>query len=79
MLSGDKVDAVYDLREAVEEKVRAELEVDKHPSPEARDTLLEATLNVESRTQRAIQACHACGRVHLDDPAECPGSGNVRD
>lgn len=77
MFSADKVSAVYELREAVEEKVRAEVKVETDPTREAKDTLLEATLEVERQTQRAIEVCHACGRAHRDEP-ECPPGENVR-
>jgi hypothetical protein len=77
MFSREKVDAVYDLREAVEQKVRAEVEVEAHPSQRARDVLLDATLNVESRTQHAIEVCHACGLAHAEETAACPDETNV--
>jgi hypothetical protein len=68
MLSNEKIDAIYELREAVETKVRAEHALELVPSPEARVALLEATLDVESKTQTAIDVCHECGRAHgLDD------------
>lgn len=73
MFSADKVSAVYELREAVEEKVRAEIKVEANPTPEAKDTLLEATLQMERQTQRAIEVCHACGRAHRDQPGYSPG------
>ena len=78
MSSEDKVTAVYELRDAVEEKVRAEMRVETHPSAAARDELLEATLEMERHTQRAIEVCHACGRTHRDEPA-CPPGENVCD
>jgi hypothetical protein len=84
MFSREKVDAVYHLREAVEEKIRLEFEVDAHPTRRAKDRLLDATLNVESCTQRALEVCHACGRPHQDDVETCAefshsGSSNVVD
>ncbi len=77
MYSRDKVDAVYELRDAVAEKTRLEAEVEAHPSMRMKDRLLAATLNVETRTQRAIEACHACGRPHRDDADACEGDSNV--
>jgi hypothetical protein len=64
VLSNDKIEAIYDLREAVEAKVRAEQRLAQLASPEARAELLDATLEVEARTQTAIEICHKCGREH---------------
>jgi len=63
----DKIEAIYDLREAVEEKVRAEVALQAEPTPEARDILLEATLLVEEKTQDAIEICHQCSEPHASD------------
>jgi len=62
MYSQQKLDAIYDLRAAVEEKTRAELAVKRNPTAARKDALLKATLKVEDRTQVAIEACHLCGR-----------------
>ncbi len=68
MQSSDKISAIYDLRDAVEKKVRAEVAVDATPgSAEARDVLLDSTLEVEAKTQHAIEVCHACGGHHEHD------------
>jgi len=67
MDSQQKLEAIYELRNAVEEKTRAELAVERNPTPARRDALLKATLNLEERTQAAIEACHYCGRQHLPD------------
>ena len=64
MLSNEKIAAIYGLREAVETKVRAEQAVENEPSPEARAKLLDATLDVEAKTQDAIEVCHQCGHEH---------------
>jgi hypothetical protein len=69
----DKIVAIYDLRAAVETKVRAEVAADISPTPSARDALLNATLEVESKTQDAIDACLHCGRPHTDDDPPCAG------
>jgi len=69
-LSRKKVDAIYELREAAEQKVLAEQRLSRAPSSEARDALLEARLTLESKTQDAIDVCHECGQPHL------PGSGH---
>jgi hypothetical protein len=82
MLSNNKIAAIYDLREAVEEKVRAEVAVDAEPTAEARAALLDATLDVEAKTQTAIDVCHQCGHAHesdadhVDDRRDTAG-GNV--
>lgn len=62
----DKVSAIYELREAAEEKARAEAALEQAPSPEARDALLDAHLYLEEKTQEALEACHECGHVHAD-------------
>lgn len=79
MYSKQKLDAIYDLRAAVEEKTRLEIAVDREPTPSRRDALLKATLNVEDQTQTAIEACHYCGREHLPDEPHAPGRDNVID
>jgi hypothetical protein len=66
--SQGKIEAIYDLREAVEEKVRAEVAVDKQPTSASRDRLLDATLAVEEKTQHAIEVCHECGHQVNDAP-----------
>jgi hypothetical protein len=60
----DKVEAIFELREAVEEKVHAEYSAAREGSPEARDALLDATLKVDEKTQDAIEVCHTCERPH---------------
>lgn len=58
-----KVDAIYDLREAVEAKAQAEHELERNATPAARDALLAAQLDVEAKTQDAIDVCHECGHA----------------
>lgn len=60
----DKVEAIFELREAVEEKVHAEYSAAREGSPEARDALLDATLKVNEKTQDAIEVCHTCDLPH---------------
>ncbi len=60
----DKVEAIFELREAVEEKVHAEYSAAREGSPEARDALLDATLKVNEKTQDAIEVCHSCDLPH---------------
>jgi hypothetical protein len=63
----NKVDAIYELREAVEAKAQAEHRLEQDASAAARDALLTAILDVEAKTQDAIEVCHECGRGHADD------------
>jgi hypothetical protein len=64
--SQEKIDAIYNLREAVAAKVRLETEVDRASTPDKREALLDATLEMEAKTQQAIEVCHECGHVHHD-------------
>jgi hypothetical protein len=63
----DKVQAIYDLREAAEQHARAAIRVERNNTPEARDELLEARIRLENQTHDAIVACHQCGRPHAPD------------
>jgi hypothetical protein len=56
-----KIDAIYELRDAVEAKVHAEQVLEAEGSAAARDALLAAQLEVEAKTQDAIEICHECG------------------
>jgi hypothetical protein len=60
-----KVDAIYDLRAAVEAKA-------------ARDALLVAQLEVEAKTQDAIEVCHECGHPAEDGHAHSAPHANPR-
>jgi hypothetical protein len=67
--SGKKIEAIYSLREAAEAKALAEVKAAIDPTPEARDELLDAQLNLEAKTQDAVEACHECGHSHgADEP-----------
>lgn len=63
----NKVEAVYQLREAAEAHGRAEAEVDLLRTPENVDALLEAKELLEVKTVEAIEACEACAQAHCDD------------
>jgi hypothetical protein len=65
--SSKKIDAIYSLRKAAEAKAVAEVKADANSTPENRDALLGAQLELESKTQDAIGACHECGRSHATD------------
>jgi hypothetical protein len=70
MPSNDKIAAIYDLRSAVEAKVQAEQRLTDVPSADARAALLDAALELEEKTQHAIEVCHECGLEHA------PGKGH---
>jgi hypothetical protein len=78
-----KVEAIYQLRDAVEAKAQAEHALETGASPAARDALLAAQLEVEAKTQDAIDICHECGHAsgngHRHAPHHDGGSslGNV--
>jgi len=60
----EKVEAIFDLREAAEEHARAEIAHEQKPTPERKAELLDARLALEESTQDAIEACEYCGRPH---------------
>jgi hypothetical protein len=64
--SQDKIDAIYELRDSAAAKAKLEMAVDAHPTAEIKDALLDATLDVEAKTQHAIEVCHECGHVHAN-------------
>ncbi len=70
----NKVDAIYELREAVEIKAQAEHELAANGTQAARDALLVAQLDVEAKTQDAIDVCHECGAAHAADAEHEPTS-----
>jgi hypothetical protein len=65
--SNKKTAAIYSLRDAAEAKAVAEVQADANPTPAARDALLEAQLELEAKTQIAVEACHECGHSHAAD------------
>lgn len=64
MESKDKIDAIYKLRDAAEQKAHAERDLDETPTVEARDALLDAQEELEKSTYQAINVCHECGHEH---------------
>ncbi len=62
-----KIEAIYELREAVEAKVLAEVDLAREKTPEAQAAYLDAALTLESKTQDAIEICHECGEAHGGD------------
>jgi hypothetical protein len=75
----DKVAAIYELREAAERHARVELAVGKKPKGKDRDRLLDARIELEEKTQRAVESCVYCGRPHADEERACekPNGNNV--
>ena len=78
-----KVDAIYDLRAAVETKVRAESALDRAATNEAKDAYLDAIVLVEEKTQDAIDACSECNHPRPEHEDHCSRvsrtTGNVID
>jgi len=62
-----KVEVIYKLRDAVEAKAQAEHQLETDPSEAARDVLLAAQIDLEAKTQDALDVCHECGHTHGDD------------
>ncbi len=63
----NKVDAIFELRDAAEEKAHAERDLAEAPSPQRRDALLEAQMTLAEKTHDAIEVCHECGGEHGTD------------
>lgn len=79
-MQADKIEAIYALREAAEQKGAAEATLQRETSPAARDALLDAQVRLESKTLAAIEACHQCGHEHApDEPHGERGRSNVID
>jgi|GEM_PF-2515978 len=66
-MTKEKVDAVFELREAAQELGRQQEKLERDGSPEQRDAVLDARLEVEGKTAEAVEACAYCGREHCDD------------
>lgn len=67
----DKVTAIYNLREAAAKHAKLEMAVGENPSGRERDELLAARVDLEQKTQQAVETCVHCGRPHSDDVGEC--------
>lgn len=59
--------AMYALRAAAEAKAVAAVRADVDPTPAASDALLEAQLDLESKTEDAVEACAECGHAHASN------------
>ncbi|MDQ2680316.1 MAG: hypothetical protein M3Y21_04740 [Candidatus Eremiobacteraeota bacterium] len=71
----NKVDAVFELREAAQAVGRAEVRVEQAATLEHVDALLDAKLLVEEKTSQAIESCAHCGLQHCDH--QRPGISNA--
>jgi hypothetical protein len=60
--SQSAIGAIYDMREAAEQKARAEVMAALRDTPENRNSLLDAQIELEIKTQDAIEAAteHHC-------------------
>ena len=67
----DKVTAIYQLREAAAKHAKLEMAVGENPKGSERDKLLDARIELEQKTQQAVETCVHCGRPHADDLGEC--------
>ena len=63
----NKVEAVYELREAAQEHGKAESRIERERTPQNIDRLLEAKERLELKTIEAIASCEHCGESHCDD------------
>jgi hypothetical protein len=75
----NKVEAIYALRDAAEAKAAAEHLLEAKPSETTRGALLDAQIELEAKTQDAIEVCHECGRPHAADEPHPEGGGKVID
>lgn len=64
MDSKNKVEAIYELRTAAEEKALAEHDFHMAPSAGSRAAFLDAQTTLEEKTVTAIDVCHECGHEH---------------
>jgi hypothetical protein len=72
----DKVTAIYNLREAAAKHAKLEMAVGENPKGPQRDELLDARIDLEQKTQQAVESCVHCGRPHADDIDDCASEGN---
>jgi hypothetical protein len=67
----DKISAIYALREAAENHAKIEAEIGSHPTGADRDRLLDSRIELEQKTQQAVESCVHCGRLHADEDRSC--------
>jgi len=66
MESSNTVSALYEMRHAAERKARAEIFAALSDTPETNRALLDASIDLESKTQDAIDLCHEGTCSHPD-------------
>lgn len=66
-MSAQKIEAIYELREAAEEHGRIDAATAQRHDAAARTQRLAAREKLEEKTVKAIEVCHECGRPHADD------------
>ena len=67
----DKLAAIYALRDAAERHGKVEAALGSKPTRQQRDALLDARIELEERTQQALESCMHCGRIHADGDPDC--------
>jgi hypothetical protein len=67
----DTIRVIYEMRDAAERKARAELKASMSHTPESAGALLDASLELEERTQDAIDHCASSG---CSDPTHAHGA-----
>ena len=76
LMSAEKIEAIYQLREAAEEHGRIDAATAERHDAAARTLRLAAREKLEEKTVKAIEVCHECGRPHADDEPHAE-RGNV--
>jgi hypothetical protein len=71
MESNNTVAAIYEMREAAERKARAEILATLSQSAESKGALLDASLELEEKTQDAIDHCTS---ADCSDPTHAHGA-----
>jgi hypothetical protein len=69
--SSNTITAIYEMREAAERRVRAEIVDSLSPTAESKGALLDATLELEEKTQDAIEHCTSS---ECSDPSHAHGA-----
>ncbi|HEV8021413.1 MAG TPA: hypothetical protein VGP41_09145 [Candidatus Lustribacter sp.] len=78
-MQANKVEAIYALRDAAEAKAAAEHLLENKPTAANRELLLDAQLELEAKTQDAIEVCHECGLPHAANDPHPERGANVID
>lgn len=75
--SSRKIAAIYDLRDAAEAKANAQNAVESHSTPDSRDALLDAQIELEAKTADAVDVCHDCDDPTHDHDRKNTGGGGT--